>query len=574
VHHDPGDILKISGAELLVRSLIANGITHVFNVPGIGIHALVDALKGHRAEIAYFAGPNETSVSVMADGYGRASGRPAFVNVYHASGTALGFLGITTAWADRSPMIFTTTTSSRRLERRDQYASVPRDITDATRQFTKWSWEVPLIERIPEAIARAVAIATTPPMGPVHLAFPMDLYTDSIEEEIARLLPLADPARLRTFPASADPAGLDEAARVLAQAARPLIVSGGPVAQHGAVPELVAIAEWLGAPVLGEPYVAYLGFPNEHDLFVGRFSPASELVQQADVILVAGAEFSETGAKSASPGMPSKLIVLTPDFMDLGKQVWADVGLTGHPKSSLRALGDRLKGQSRGEMDPAWARLTQRVRSEHRFRLEQERQRGWDEAPVHLPRLLHEVRTIFGPDALIMDHSTTGTACLLEMYPFPDPSLYFGISARASAQGWGTPASIGMQIARPERRVVAFLGDGGFMFTSTAIYAAAQWQIPVVFIVLSNGGWHDVAYGARKNRGWTDEELRAFGWVCEPQIDYAGLARSLAVPSRRVTGPDELVAALQEAKAARGPYLLEVDTDQGAVEYYLSFVAR
>ena len=106
--------MKATGAEIIVQALTANGITHVFNVPGLGIHPLLGSVRARRDKIFYFSTPNETAAALMADGYGRAARKPAFVNVYHTSGTALAMMGVTTAWGDRSPMIFTTTTNSRK----------------------------------------------------------------------------------------------------------------------------------------------------------------------------------------------------------------------------------------------------------------------------------------------------------------------------------------------------------------------------------------------------------------------------------------------------------------------------
>ncbi|MFC0385184.1 thiamine pyrophosphate-binding protein [Muricoccus vinaceus] len=565
--------MLITGAELIARCLITNGITHAFNVPGVGIHPLLDALKRHHGSIRYLTGPSETAVGLMADGFGRATGRPAFVNLYHASGTALAFMGLTTAWADRSPMLFTTTTGSRRLERRDQYATVPGDITEATRQFTKWSWEVPMAERIPEAIARATLIASTPPMGPVHLAFPMDLYTEEVDEEVvAALAPMARPDRLRLFrEAPADPAGIAAAVGLLREARRPLLVAGGDVTQLRAVPALVALAEALSAPVMSEPYVAYLGFPNDHPLYAGRFSPASPVVQEADVVLVAGAEFTASTPTSTLPPETAKVIFLSPDLLDFGKQIWADVGLLGHPAATLRALAESLAADGRSPERLSWAAEHGSARQ---VRLGKVARQGREETPVRVPRLIDEVQAAFGDDAILVDHSTTGTAYMLDLCRLGDPSRYFGISARASAQGWGLPAAIGIQLAVPDRRVVVVVGDGGFMFTGNSLHAAALWKAPVVVIVLRNGGWHDVAQGARANRGWTEAELSSFGWLADPPVDYVGFARSLGVAGLRVERVEDLAPALQAARDAACPMLIEVNTDPGAVDYYIDWTRR
>lgn len=566
--------MNITGAEVIARALVANGITQIFNVPGFGIHPLIDAIKRQGDALDYKCGPSETAVGLMADGYGRATGKPAFVNVYHASGTALAMMGVTTAWADCSPMIFTTTTTSRRLERDDGYAAVPRDITETTRQFTKWDWEVPSIDRIPEAIARAVVMATTAPMGPVHLAFPMDLYTEEISEDAWSRLRLHDTQRLRLYSQTvADPAGIAAAAAMLAAAKRPLIVAGGDVAQYDAVDELVRIADATGAAVLGEPYVAYMGFPNTHAGYAGRYSGSHALVKEADVILVAGAELTAGSGASLVPPTSARVIHLTTTALNIGKQVWADVGLVGHPATSLPALADAvaaLPAPSTSE----WRERCNAYVGAFRSRLSEHlASPSQPDGPTRLPTLIRSIGATFGDDAIIVDHSTTGTAYVLEMAPFPQPRRYFGISARASAQGWGTPASIGIQLGSPGRRVVAIVGDGGFMFTSTTLYSAAQWRTPVVVIVLSNGGWHDVAYGARKNRGWSDQDVRDFGWGADPAIDYAGLARSLGIRSYRAANEAELDAALAGARDGEGPALVEVVSDPDTTRYYLSFIA-
>jgi thiamine pyrophosphate-dependent acetolactate synthase large subunit-like protein len=567
--------MKITGAEVIVRALIANGVTHVFNVPGFGIHPLIDAFKRSRKSFEYFSGPSETAVALMADGYGRATRRPAFVNVYHASGTALGMVGLTTAWADRSPMLFTTTTTSRRLARSDGYASVPEDITQATRQFTKWCWELASIERIPEAIARAVLIARTPPMGPVHLAFPLDLYTEEVDEEVIAKSILAQPDRFNVYTATApDADGLARAADLLRTSERPLVVAGGEIAQHDAINELVAVAENTGAAVLGEPYVAYMGFPSQHPRFAGRYSANHPLVKRADTILLAGTELTGGSGAPLVPPTSARIIHLSTDLREFGKQVWADVGLSGHPKPSLRALAEAVSMAPSPPKRDAWNAEQRQQLGLFHARLAEERKRASaTSAPVGLPDLLDCITEVFGDDALIVDHSTTGTAYVLEMVPFRDPRNYFGISARASAQGWGGPASIGVQIGAPGRRVVALLGDGGFMFTSSNLYAAAQWKLPITFIVLANGGWHDVAYGAMKNRSWSEEDVRSFGWGADPPIDYAGFAHSLGLRGFTVEDSSQLHGVLRQARDGAGPTLVAVRSDPGATPYYLKFVA-
>lgn len=568
--------MKISGAELIARCLIGSGITHVFNVPGLGLQPLIDALRRHRDELQYFCGPSETAVALMADGYGRACRRPAFVNVYHASGTALAMMGVTTAWADRSPMLFTSTTTSRKLARSDGYAAVPRDLTEMPRQFVKWDWEVPSVERIPEAIARAVAISQTPPMGPVHLAFPADLYTDEVDEAVLELSPLYPPGRLNSYRAiRPDAQGVDAAAALLADAKYPVIVSGNDVAQFAAVELLVHLAEILDAPVMSEPYVAYMGFPNTHRLYAGRCSGTHPLMSRADVVLFLGSELTGGGGAPLLPPRGAKVIFITSDPLDLGKQVWADVGLVGHPRQSLHELVQAVQGRSR-QRQPQRREMVQSSLSEFRAQLQADRQAPSTTSyeSVTVPQLIDGVHEVFGPQAVIVDHSTTGTSYVLDMLPLDDPMRYFGITGRASAQGWGAPAAIGMQIALPDRQVVALVGDGGFMFTSNTFYAAALWGVPLKLIVLANGGWHDVAYTAKHARGWTDEDIRSARWVAEPKVDFVALAASFGIAGRRAATLSDLHSALAQARDTTGPFLVEVEADPAAIDYYVRWVTR
>lgn len=561
----------LNGAEILTRSLIANGIDTVFNVPGYGIHPLTDAMMRHRDSLTYRTAPSETAVGLMAEGYGRVTGRPAFVNVYHASGTALAMMGLTVAWGDRTPMIFSTTTSGRAHSRRDQYAAVPGDITEVTRQFTKWSWEVPTAARIPEAIARAALIATTPPMGPVHLAFPMDLYVETLDENHMAEVPMARPDRLCHYAnCCADPEGIAAAAAMLSSAKRPLLVAGGEPTQLGAAGRVSLLAERLGAPVLAEPFSARMGISNIHPQFAGRFSPKHPLVKDADVIMVLGAEFTGGSAAPTLPPASTRVIHLTTTPLDLGKQIWSDIGLVGHPAATLDALLSTLGPSDR---DEEWNERTRQEIARYRDRVDAVKATASPQTPIPIPALISAVEQAF-PEAIVVDHSTTATAYMLEMYDFSDPERYYGISARASAQGWGVPAAIGMQTARPGARVVVFVGDGGFMFTGNSLYAAAMWNAPVVVIALSNGGWHDVAYAAEKNRGWDDETLRAFGWRPQTHPNLAALAESFGIPAFRARTSGELAEALAKARDSDGPVFIEATTDPDAVQYYLDYLAR
>lgn len=292
-------------------------------------------------------------------------------------------------------------------------------------------------------------------------------------------------------------------------------------------------------------------------------------------MIIAGAEFTGGGGAALLPPRAAQVIFMTSNPLDLGKQIWADVGLIGHPRENLRELLQALETKPH-KPRPHWVEAVNNFVGAFRAQLKDEQEKPASTAyeSVTVPEVICSVHEIFGPDAVILDHSTTGTSYMLDMLPLDNPQRYFGITGRASAQGWGAPAAIGVQIALPDRQVVAIVGDGGFMFTSNTFYAAAAWNVPVKLIVLANGGWHDVAYSAKHSSGWTDREIRDARWIAEPKVDFAGMAASFGIEGRRANTRAGLNAALVQARDSSDPFMVEVETDPAAIDYYVRWVTR
>ncbi len=554
------DLNQVNGAELLVRTLVRLGVEDAFNIVGLGLFPLAEAFYRHRDEVRYVSALNETNLGLIAAGYARAKRSASFVNVYHASGTALGMMAITTAWAESVPLVFTSTTSSRKLEGRDQYAAVPRAVTEMSEQFTKWSAEVPSAERIPEFVERAFQIANTPPYGPVHLAFPMDVWLEQTADTSALVGPtevLAD--------VTASAAAVERLAQAFARSERPLLVAGSETARYGGVDALVTLAETLGAPVATEDKISDLGFPTTHPQFVGRLSGNRALVAESDLVLLVGVELTESGLTEPIDFGDATVAVLSVDPLLLTRQLRPDIAVLGLPQPTLQAVTDALKARSgngdgvpaaRRDANAAAARARHEARAE---RIDEIRAIRFDESPLAIGRIVTEIAAASPEGTILVNHCASGEPFFEDLLPVSDTDTFFGISSKASAQGWGGPASIGIQLARPRSRVVAVLGDGGFMFSSTAIFAAAQNHLPVVFVILNNGGWRDIGALAKVAGSPLVNAEKEFGWLfTEPTIDHAGFAASLGLASHRATSPDELRRALDAAFASDEPTLIEV----------------
>lgn len=550
-----------TGADLLIDTLVGLGAEKVFNITGLGMLGLARALLTRRNEIEYVSHLNETNLTMMAQGYARQTGKPTFCIVYHASGTALAMMSVTTAWADNIPMVLVSTTGSRTTSGRDQYAATPRSLTEMSTQFTKWSYDITTPERIPEILARAWEIASTAPMGPVHISIPSDLY----DIELSGPLPREDYARMRSYDAPvADETGLAEAARLLRNARRPVLLCGSEVGRLKAVDEMVALAEAIGAPVVSEQDPSFMGFPTSHRQYVGTPAANAAILNEADVAFAIGYEFTEKGVPDEKPMLPpaTRLVTLSVDPMLTAKQLWPDVALHGHPKPSLTRLVGMLKdtplptdARARNLDACAAPRRTRQAAIEEADAL------PGDQSPVPQKKLIREVFRQCGADWIIVQAGSTLGWHVEAMYDFDDPLNFHAVSGKGSAQGWGAPTAIGMQMGAGDRRVLALLGDGNLMFSATCLWSAAQQNLPVVFVVNNNQGWLcvpdaiDAVYSmstdlqGRNDMAWT--------WESAP-IDFTRLAQSLGLEAERVTTADALSASLRKAVASNRPWLIEV----------------
>ena len=552
-----------SGADLVTDTLIRLGCKHVFNITGLGMHTLVTSFYRRRRELGYLSHVNETNLALMAQGYARQTRRPAFCFVYQASGTALGMMALTTAWADHAPLVIVSTGSSRTVSGREPYAGLPRSAVEMGAQYAKWSYEVATASRIPEALARAYAIAAEPPMGPVHLVIPCDVYDEIVPETPPR----SNFGRTRFYVEDcADETGLARVAEMLVAAERPVLIGGSEIGQLGAVGSLVSLAEALGAPVVLEDAPSYLSFPTTHDQYVGGVRANAALLSQSDAILSIGAEYSEIGDPNEKPPFPPSipLASLSVGRLDTTRQLWPDIALSGHPRASLTRLAE-LVGKAGVASEKRARRLAvcAGLREGRRNRVAHVGELDRSISPVPPAQLIEEIRRFCGQDWIVLQGGSTAGFQFDSIYEMDDPDKFHGLSGKASAQGWAGPVSIGIQLAAPQSRVMALIGDGNLMFSATCLWAAAKNKLPMIFVVINNGGWASIPSFMRIYGNFTPNEGAGneMGWTFgEAPIDYVSLARGLGLSAGRASTADELAEILVRAGSSREPWLIEVAT--------------
>jgi benzoylformate decarboxylase len=535
----------------------AHGVEYVFGLPGTSGQEFIGTIADQE-KIRFILALHETCVVSMADGHARVTGRPQIAQVSTLPGSANSVGALYDAYRDRSPVIVTSTNVDTRIDGRDSHTE-GKNLVEMTKQFTKWSAEVHRADRIPEFLNRAFKVASTPPTGPVYLALPSNL----LGESIAVANPEAERSKI-TSRIAGDPDALAEAAKMLAQAKRPLIVAGSGIAKAGATEELVKLAETVAAPVVMEPRYSFLAFPTTHpqSFQIAERQPSFDLPVwgEPDVIIAIGCRLIREYRYLPEPVIKpaTRCIHIEEDPWEIGKVFPVDIGIIADAKSALRALVEfypkvapstEVKGERleciRKAKDQATAEIDNRVTS------------GWDATPINASRLARTMDRLFEKDLLIVNESPTSKDLLMANFCFSPGRDYFSNSS-GGYLGWGLGAAIGAKLASPKRRVVACLGDGSTMFGLQGLWTLAKYRIPLLVVVFNNR-----AYMAVKNqfRG-SEERIRIAAEmgaeIAGPEINFARLAETFGIFGERVEHPDAVEPALKRALEQNGPALVDV----------------
>ncbi len=554
---------QVTGAEALINTLKAQGVQHIFGLPGTTVVPLLDALAG-REDVKYILSLHENSVMSMAEGYARATGGPAFVSIHMIPGTANALGCMYSAQRDGVPLVVLATDQDSRISGRDTFTETS-DMVEINNQFTKWSWCVPRAERIPEALNRAFKTAAAQPPGPVYLTMPKNLLAEKIEYGNTAL----DGQRLSTR-LEPDPEQIHNAARYLLSAERPISVAGYGVMTDGALEEMVELAELLAMPVYMEPFHPYLTFPHRHELFFGPYRPNAPVQESADLMFGVGGRLFVEFDYSPTPMIPEglRLIHMNVDPWEVGKIFPTEVGIVADAKSGLAALIDGVK-----ELMDAGARERIQLRSEHlRERkkekdasLAQELKNGWDDAPLKQWRMTADLVQEMGEETVLVNESVTASGYFFD---YPRQELYFANSC--GFLGWGLGAAVGVKLAMPERKVVACVGDGSFVLGMQSLWSSMRYNLPITVVVVNNGTYVAVKGALNLHGGKAAQQPDTLGLGSDlgsPDVDYAKIAEGFGGVGERVEKPEQLRPAIRRALDADRLAVVDVLVDPRETGY-------
>ena len=550
----------MSGKRAFLELLKQEGVEILFGNPGTTELPLMDALAVEN-ELRYVLALQEASVIGMADGYAQASGKLAVVNLHVTPGLGNAMGMLYDAQKAGSPILVTAGQHDQ-----DFITTEPilwADLPPIARPLVKWSAEVHRLADLPRLLHRAAKTALAPPSGPVFLSLPGDIL--KAEGEIDLLAPTRIAAQLR-----GDPAAVKQAATILAEAKRPLIVAGDAVARSKAHAELIELAELIGAPVYSELVPSTASFPASHPLFRGAMTrmqgPIRKILEQYDVLFSVGGDLFTLSLPSDIEPMPAglTLIHLDTDPWELGKNYPPQVAILGDPKTTLpdvteavrKAMSSGARGAARERLDAAKAATLA-----ERDALKAKAREMAGQTPVQPLSLLNAIGEMLPKDAVVIDETISSGAGIRSLIRSDDPQSFYGL--RGGGIGWGLPAAIGVKLALPHRPVLALVGDGSAMYTCQALWTAAHERIAAVFVILNNSSYRILKQRLVAQRGLAAQVNRFVGMeLTDPAIDYVNLARSLGVAAERATSVHDATDLIAKGLQSDAPLLIDVPVDR------------
>jgi len=552
----------MNGADAFVATLRAAEVGVLFGLPGSTEAALLEALRADGG-VRYVLALHESAAVAMADGYARASGRVGVVGLHTTVGTMNGMSQMFNAYRDSSPVVVTAGHKDRRVLAEDGFCALP-DLSSLLRSFTKWSWQSLSADAVASDLARALRVAAAPPPGPTYLAVPEDLMAEPLGKEttvpVVWPVPAAPPRGLARRP---DADTVKRAAAILLSARRPLLVLGSAAA--GAAPLARALAEMLEMPVVSADRtdLSTLPYPVLDPRYLGLHGEEGDALQDCDCVLAVGCRLFYPFSDRARPHLPSgaRVIHVYPEAERVGWSARPDIALAADAAPTLQDLAEEVA--SRGGLEAAAraerAAHVATLARKRRERLRIERESASNGVPISLPRFAVELGRALPPDAIVMDEAVRSSRAIQAHCPFSE-----GVAVHRTtggALGWGVPAAIGAKLARPERPVLALVGDGSFHFSAQAVWTAARERAGTVTIILDNGGYLAVKRAIERHAG-APGDPRPHPGTALPALDHAGVAAGYGARHTVVRHPEEIAPTIKGSLDADVPTIIVVPVEE------------
>lgn len=530
----------VTAAELLVQCLENEGVRFMFGVPGEETLALMDALMD--SNIRVIETRHEQGAAFMADVYGRLSGAAGVCFSTLGPGATNLLTGVTDAYLDRAPLVAISGQAS--LNRRHKESHQYIDVMSMFKPVTKWNTSIPKSEVLPEAVRKAFKLSQTEKPGATHLEFPEDVADESVAEGHVGT-PLLVQAPVTPEPS---PDQVAKAIHAIENAKRPVILAGNGVIRGRASEAVRQFAHHLHIPVL-HTFMAKGVLPDSDSLSLYTIGLqardyASLIMEQADVVIALGYDFVEYAPCFWNSQRDKRIVHVDVSPAEVDEHYIVELGVLGDIHLSLGLIGAGLQ-----PFPATWAHAARKTVIEG-FNAELSDQATWPMRPQHIIR---DLSRMLNPHDQVICDVGAHKLWMARMFPCEVPNSCI-ISNGFAAMGIAVPGAIAAKLWKPEQRVIAVTGDGGFLMNSQELETAVRLELPLVILV-----WRDNGYGVIR---WK-QQVR-YGRTSSVEFgnpDLIRYAESFGAAGYRVTEASELQPILIEALNSKVPAVIDCPVD-------------
>lgn len=526
----------LTGAEILIKSLLDEGVDTIFGYPGGAVLNIYDELYKYREKITHILTAHEQGASHAADGYARATGKVGVCLATSGPGATNLVTGIATAYMDSIPMVAITGNVTKQLLGKDSFQEV--DITGITMPITKHNYIVKDVNDLQRIVKEAFYIAKEGRPGPVLIDIPKDITAAKAIYE--PLIPKKVERRTKHITEEA----LQSVAKLINEAENPLIYAGGGVVASGAYEELMEMVNKINSPI-ATSLMAMSAFPYNHPLYTGMIgmhgSKASNiLTSKCDLLITLGARFSDRVISNQNHIRNAKIIHIDVDPAEINKNIKVDAFVVGDLKIVLQRLLPLLKEKKNEE----WLEKMKELKE---LDIKETSDTG-ELTPEFLFRKLSELDDgSFVLTTEVGQHQMWAS----QFFKFKTPRSFIS-SGGLGTMGYGLGASIGAQIALKDKQVINIAGDGSFGMNCNELVTAAKNKLPIIVIILNNNSLGMV-------RQWQNffYEGRYSSTTLNRTTDFVKLVEAFGGKGYRVFEKEELVPVLKEALEYKGPVVID-----------------
>jgi acetolactate synthase-1/2/3 large subunit len=537
---------KISGSEILLRSLIAEKVETIFGYPGGAIMPVYDALYYFQKELKHILVRHEQGAIHAAQGFARVSGKPGVVFATSGPGATNLVTGLADALIDSTPVVCITGQVFAHLLGTDAFQET--DVVNTTIPVTKWNVQVTEAKDIAPAVAKAFYIATTGRPGPVLIDITKNAQNELIDESEYKHC-----SAVRTYKPTPvlQNDQVEAAAALINKAKRPYILVGQGVLLSGATKELIALVEKTGIPV-ASTLLGLGAFPADHPNYVGflgmhgNYGPNVN-TNECDVLIGLGMRFDDRVTGNVNRyAKQAKIIHIDIDKAEINKVIKADVAIHADAKDALKALIGYCNPNNHEEWLQSFHKLNQ-----IEYEKVTHKELNHPQNDLKMGEVINHLSKMTNGEAIVVTDVGQHQMTTSRYYKYKNPRTNV-TSGGAGTMGFALPAALGAKLAMPEKQVVAVIGDGGYQMTVQELGTIMQYEIPVKIMVLNNSFLGMV-------RQWQQlfhEKRYSSTEMVNP--NFIKIAEAYSIPARKVEKREDLQDAIREMLAAKTAYFVEV----------------